>query len=257
MPGFARFQSVGREIGGSVKSGAVNATWDADSKGFRYQRDGRLWRFDLATRKATEIPDATGTPVGRRSGLPERGRQFEFAMSPDSTRRAFHKERNVWIGDAKGENAIAITTDGNEQTRTKNGSASWVYGEELNQNTAMWWSPDGTKLAFYRFDEAPVPDFYLQLSQTKLQSTLDVEAYPKAGAPNPVVELFVYDTATRQTQRIDVRDGKPFTNDVVGHYVPRRWSPDGARSRSTAPTAGRHSEFTACSPRPRLPHRRP
>ena len=54
-----------------------------------------------------------------------------------------------------------------------------MYGEELDQTTAMWWSPDGRKLAFYRFDESGVPDYYLQLDQTKLQSSVDTEAYPK------------------------------------------------------------------------------
>ena len=40
--------------------------------------------------------------------------------------------------------------------------------------------------------------------------------------PNPVVDLFVYDVDTKKTTRVDVRDGKPFDNDVVGHYVYRR-----------------------------------
>ena len=46
--------------------------------------------------------------------------------------------------------------------------------------------------------------------------------------PNPVVDLFVYDVATRQSIKIDVRDGKPFDDAVVGHYVYHVvWSPDG------------------------------
>ncbi len=92
----------------------------------------------------------------------------------------------------------------------------------------MWWSPDSRKLAFYRFDESGVPDYHLQLEQTKLQSTVDTEAYPKAGAPNPVVDLLIYDVATKRTSLVDVRDGKPFDNAVVGHYAYRvAWAPDG------------------------------
>ena len=50
-----------------------------------------------------------------------------------------------------------ITTDGSAEKRIKYGTASWVYGEELDQITAMWWSPDSRKLAFYRFDESGGP----------------------------------------------------------------------------------------------------
>ncbi len=95
----------------------------------------------------------------------------------------------------------------------------------------MWWSPDGSKIAYYRFDESKVPDYYLGLNQTKLHTTLDVEAFPQPGVPNPVVDLFVYDVATKTTTQIDVRDGKPFDNTVVGHYVYHvRWS--SGRSRA-------------------------
>jgi dipeptidyl-peptidase-4 len=154
------------------------------------------------------------------------------------------------VSDASGANESPITSDGSEAKRIKYGTASWVYGEELRQTTAMWWNPAGTKIAYYRFDEMPVKDYFLALDQTKVQAALDVEAYPKAGAPNPVVDLFVYDLATRQTTRIDVRDGKPFTNDVVGHYVYKvQWSPDG--SVLTFNRTNRRQnimEFTACDP---------
>ena len=78
-----------------------------------------------------------------------------------------------------------MATDGGEKERIKNGKASWVYGEELNQTTAFWWSPDGQKLAYYRFDESQVADYFLPLDQTRLQDKLAAEPYPKAGTPQP------------------------------------------------------------------------
>ena len=103
-----------------------------------------------------------------------------------------------------------------------------MYGEELEQQTAMWWSPDSRQIAYYRFDEKQVPDYYVAFDQTRLQDTVDTEAYPKAGVSNPIVDLFVYDVATRQSTHIDVRDGKRFEDAVVGYYVYHvMWSPDG------------------------------
>ena len=130
---------------------------------------------------------------------------------------AICRDRDLWMKPADGSAEYAITTEGDEKTRIKYATASWVYGEELDQNTAMWWSPDGKKIAFYRFDESPTKDFYLQLDQTKLQSRVDIEAYPKAGAPNPVAELFIYDLDTKKTVQVDVRCGKQFDNSVIGH----------------------------------------
>jgi dipeptidyl-peptidase-4 len=154
------------------------------------------------------------------------------------------------LSSADGASPVAITKDGSEKDRIKYGTASWVYGEELSQRTAMWWSPDSRKIAFYRFDEKLVPDFFLQMNQTQVQDTLDVEAYPKPGKPNPIVDLLVYDVATKTTRTIDVRDGKPFDNAVVGHYVYNlSWSPDG-RELLLNRTNRRQNvlEFAACSP---------
>jgi dipeptidyl-peptidase-4 len=161
-------------------------------------------------------------------GMFMRGRQAATAASPDGQYKAFYKARNLWLADAKGVIEMPITTDGNEKDRIKNGAASWVYGEELSQRTAMWWSPDGKRVAFYRFDESKVPDYFLATDQTALMSRANSEPYPKPGAPNPVVDVLVYDLPSKKTTRIDVRDGKPFENTAVGHYVYNvRWSPDG------------------------------
>lgn len=232
MPGYEQYQKVAREIPGSVRGGSLVVSWK-DAATFEYAREGKLYRYNVTTRTAAEIgsaPEPQGRGRGGRGGGGglERGRQFESAESPNKQLRAFHRDRNLWVSDLSGGNETPVTTDGSAKDRIKYGTASWVYGEELNQTTAMWWSPDSSKLAYYRFDESPVPDYYLQLEQTKIQSKMDIEAYPKAGAPNPIVDLFVYDVASKKTTRIDVRSGKPFDDGVVGHYVYRiAWSPDG------------------------------
>jgi dipeptidyl-peptidase-4 len=255
MPGYEQYQRVSAESRDAVKSGAIGVSWK-DATTFEYARDGKLYRYDVKTKSASEIgaaPEPAGRGGGRGrggQGGPERGRQFDSAESPDKKFRAVYRDRNLYLVDTASSGEIAVTTDGSAEARIKNGTASWVYGEELGQRTAMWWSPDSRKLAFYRFDESKVPDYYLQVDQTKLQSRMDVEAYPKAGVDNPIVDLFVYDVATKNTTKVDVRSGRPFTDDVVGHYVYRiSWSPDGTELLLNRTNRRQNTlEFAAANP---------
>jgi dipeptidyl-peptidase 4 len=259
MPGYEQFQKMSGEISGSIKSGSLSVVWKDGGQAFEYRKDGKAYRYTIATRTTAEVaqsgennPPPQGAFGGRRreAGGLERGRQYNSALSPNEKLKAFYRDRNLWLSDANGAAETAVTTDGNEKTRVKCGSASWVYGEELDQTTAMWWSPDSKKIAFYRFDESAVPDYFLQLDQTKLQSKMDVEAYPKAGAPNPVADLFIYDLDTKKTVRVDIRDGKPFDNSVIGHYAYNfSWSPDGSELLCNRTNRRQNvMEFIACNP---------
>jgi dipeptidyl-peptidase-4 len=245
MPGYEQYQRMAPQIAqvaaavGNRAFGQPAAAWTPDGKYVVFQSGGQSHTYDVTAHKVIDqAPPAssnTAAAAGRGGrggrggvGQPERGRQFSETIAPAGNHRAFYKDRNVWLGDSTGANAVAITSDGSDKTRIKYGTASWVYGEELSQRTAMWWSPDGKKLAFYRFDESKVPDFYLATNLTKIQDTLDVEAYPKPGVSNPVVDLMVYDVDTKTTTKLNVRDGKDFANDVLGYYVFRvEWSPKG------------------------------
>lgn len=226
-PGYEKYARIKKETAQAGRPFGMMARWADDGKSFVYTADGKTWTYDLATKKAVEFTSQPGRPEGMMN-RPERGRQFTEAVSPDKKWKALYRDRNLYMADADGKNETPVTTDGNEKARIKYATASWVYGEELMQTTAMWWSPDSSKVAYYRFDESQVPDYFLQMDQVKLYSKADIEAYPKAGQPNPVADIFVYDVKTRASVKLDVRDGRPFSDSVVGHYVYRvAWTADG------------------------------
>ncbi|KAI8889441.1 hypothetical protein K501DRAFT_282328 [Backusella circina FSU 941] len=90
-------------------------------------------------------------------------------------------------------NHTRITFDGS--ATIFNGVPDWVYEEEVfSKDSALWWSPDSTHLAYLRLNETAVPEFHLQM-YTNINATYPEEVaikYPKAGAPNPLASLHLY-----------------------------------------------------------------
>ena len=189
-----------------------------------FVRGDRRYRLDLTTRVLSELPESPPETeqeqrTSRRRG-PARGRQSDRAASPDGKWEAVCIDYNVLLEPSGGGDPVFVTTAGDRKLRY--GTASWVYGEELRQNSAMWWSPDSTTLAFYEFDESAVKDFYLTTGLTEWRTELAIEGYPKAGEPNPVARLLVYDLEGKTRTRVDVGDHhEQYIYDV-------RFSPDGA-----------------------------
>jgi dipeptidyl aminopeptidase/acylaminoacyl peptidase len=110
------------------------------------------------------------------------------SFSPDGKFVAFVRDNNLHVVDVATQTERALTTDGSALVH--NGKADWVYFEEIyNRNRqAYWWSPDSSRIAFLRFDDAPVRTFSLA-DPTALRQALETTPYPKAGAPNPTVKL--------------------------------------------------------------------
>ena len=239
-PEWARYEKVRDQGGRALKSGAVAVTWIDGGKALTFEWDGRQKRCDLEKRAVEDLgPAKVAAPAPLAAvdrareqrewrDRPDRGRQFPAVPSPDGAMVAWHQGRNLHVGATAGGEHRAVTTDADDRNRLRYGSASWTYGEEFFQKSAIWWSPEGRRLAFYRFDESRVPDFYLARDLTARHSTLEIEPYTKAGGPNPQVDVVVHDLDTRRSVTIDVRSGKPFADDVPGHYVfAVRWAPDG------------------------------
>jgi len=227
MPGYEQYQKMAPQIYSSVKSGAISSEWNEEGNTFEYVHSGKLFRFDVKKKSTTEVGEAPRSER-IRADRPARGRQYDSAISPDQKVKAFSKDRNMYISNPDGSGVIAITTDGSEENQVKYGIATWVYGEELDQNTAMWWSPDSKKIAFYRFVEKDVKKYYVLLNQLSLYDSLEIETYPKVGEPNLPVDLMVYDIETEEITELDLRNGKPYNDGDLGTYIyDISWTPDG------------------------------
>ena len=216
-------QTAARSIGRGGRIGDVRFGDDAI-----FFLAGDWYRFDLKTgeRTSAESKDlparvrAQSSRNRRRGGArPARGRQRTSEESPDGTMTAIHQDHNVILSGGEGMN-IPVTVDGTEAFRF--GTASWVYGEELDQSTAMWWSPDSSRLAFYAFDVSPTRDYYLLSGLTGLRTGVTKERYPKAGDPNPIAGLRVVDVASGDITTVDVGD------DPEQYVYSVRWTPDGS-----------------------------
>ncbi|MDP3740598.1 MAG: DPP IV N-terminal domain-containing protein [Hyphomonadaceae bacterium] len=259
MPGYDTWAMVSPQIARSVKLGSITADWAEDSSYFEYSHDGRRWRFDMATlSKAEAPPKPTPDEPAQAAGAPSttglmlargRGRDADV-VSPDKQNRAFSRDYNVWIVPAAGGTEKQISTDGSASARVRNGVGSYLYLEEFSVSQPVWWSPDGRKLAWMRYDESLVEDYFLPLDQTKTLSTVLTEAYPHPGSNNPVADLMVYDLDTGVTTKMDMREGKPFTNDVVGHYAwAAQWTKDGSQILiRRADRLQKNQDLAACLP---------
>lgn len=221
-----RYKFVSENMNKFVTGGRVTQIkWAGDGSSVEFTRGEQRMRFDLQAHVLTEIAKPEQPSAGERRGArpprsgPARGRQRERVTSPDEKWVAVCREWNVVIERAKppttdprpaaeesndetaGE-IIHVTTDGHRKFRY--GTASWVYGEELDQRDAMWWSPDSNKLVFYEFDEREVPDHYITADLTERHSKLLTEGYPKPGEPNPIANLLICDLAANAITRVQM-----------------------------------------------------
>ncbi len=122
-------------------------------------------------------------------------------FSPDGQNVAFVKGNNLYYRDLAAGKTVTVTTDG-KRNEIINGNCDWVYEEEFEFTRAFQWSPDGRYLAYYRFDERAVPEYSFPLYDTTAYSGNYVYKYPKAGAPNSVVGIYIYDLQTGQRVQV-------------------------------------------------------
>jgi dipeptidyl-peptidase-4 len=111
-------------------------------------------------------------------------------LSPDGQYVAFTRDHDLYVIDVRSGEEKRLTHDGG--AAIYNGWAAWVYYEEIlgrsSNYKAFWWSPNSELIAFLHFDETRVPEFPL-FDAEGVHGRLELQRYPKAGDPVPLVRL--------------------------------------------------------------------
>src|SRR5690606_23630109 len=172
-----------------------------------YRRSSKAYHyaFDLQTKKIT--------PISKKEG-----KQLYATFSPDGTKAAFVRDNNLFVTDLASGEETQITQDG-KHNEIINGGADWVYEEEFSFAQAFFWSPDGNKIAFYRFDETEVREFSMTMFED-LYPTEYKFKYPKPGEKNSIVSIHIYNLLDKSTKTADIGTEKD-------QYIPRvKWTQD-------------------------------
>ena len=126
--------------------------------------------------------------------------------------------QSLYIAKAAGD-TIAVAVSENSQI---------TYGRTVSRNEfgidgGIFWSPDKSRLAFYRKDESKVTTFPLLDITTRTGSLREIK-YPMAGMESENVQLGIYDLASGSLVYADVQE---FGYDQYLTNI--SWSPDASR----------------------------
>ena len=200
--------SVFNEKGEKLKTG--DYTVSGDKKRILFF-DGREPIYRRSSRSTVYVYD-----VNTKKALPlNAGKVLHPSFSPDGSRIAYVFENNLYIYDIAAGQTKAVTTDG-KWNQIINGNCDWVYEEEFEFTRAFEWSPGGTYIAYYKFDESKVKEYQFTVYDNYYNKQYSYK-YPKVGEENSKVDIHIYHVATGN----DVK-AKFLQGDI---YIPRiKWT---------------------------------
>jgi dipeptidyl-peptidase-4 len=167
---------------------------------YRHSSKANYFVYDLGEKMLKPLTDFS------------KGKQRLAEFSPNGNLVAFVRENNLFVVDIATAEEVQITSDG-VMNNIINGGTDWVYEEEFGFDKGFYWSPKGTKIAFYKFDESNVKQFQMA-TYGELYPQQYTFKYPKAGEDNSIVSIHMYDITNRKTMNCPI-------GDETNIYIPR------------------------------------
>lgn len=185
--------------------GIVAYDWSDDSRSILVPLEGDLYLAGLDG-KVTRLTETAEDELN-----PD--------LSPKGGYVSFVRDGRLWTGATDGAQARPVTPA--EASDTVHwGEAEFVAQEEMKRMTGFWWSPDDSRIAVERFDEAPVA----VVTRTAIgadDTRTYAQRYPAAGTPNALVQLFVMNPDGSDRVEVDLGADRDI-------YLARvDWAPDG------------------------------
>ncbi|MFY0642991.1 MAG: S9 family peptidase [Bacteroidia bacterium] len=137
-------------------------------------------------------------------------------LDPTASRVAYVKDNDLYIYDLVKGKLRRVTKDG-AHNQIINGAVDWVYEEEFGMSRGFEWNVDGSKIAYYRFDESAVKQWVMPMYGDLYPEQYTFK-YPKAGEANSIVDVYICDVLKGKDKKIELGS----END---QYLPRiKWT---------------------------------
>jgi dipeptidyl-peptidase 4 len=176
--------------------GIVEYQFSADGKRLLIPLGGDLYLYEL---------NARANPVTRLTAT--EGYETDARFSPGGRYVSFIRDQNLFAIDLRTRQERALTRDG--AGLVQNGVAEFIAQEEMDRDTGYWWSPDDSRVAYTRIDDAPVQEverFEINADGARMYR----QRYPAAGTPNTHVELKLLELASGTVTPVELELGEGY-----------------------------------------------
>ena len=178
------------------------------------------------------VKDGPEAPA-RRVVSAEGGPTLDPQLSPDGTQVAYVQDAEVYVaqvsGGESGSGELVESgpgelveprqlTHGARGTGKTNGLAEYIAQEEMHRLHGIWWSRDGSQIAFEEVDETHIP-VYRIVHQGKDDTGVAAQEdhrYPFAGEPNARVRLGVVPVLSPSPQSSPVEGEEAAPSPLAG-----------------------------------------
>ena len=183
-----------------------NLTWIDANQAYYYSYDKNTnnINLNLLDVKAKNIKKVTAIPSNAEN----------YTVTTPSLKVAYTIDNNLYYAD--GDNQVQVTDNAENVVAGQS-----VHRNEFAIEGGIFWSPDGSKLAYYSMDESMVSDYPL-VDITERVATSKPIKYPMAGMASHVVTLKIH--STKNGKEFTVKTGEPADQ----YRTSITWNPDNA-----------------------------